>query len=217
MRILVACEHSGRVRDAFRERGHDAYSCDLMPGEPESVYHLQGDVSERLMDGWELMIAHPPCTYLANCGLHWNGKVVGRQQQTEDALAFVRRLLEAPIRHIAIENPSGCISTRIRRPDQTIHPWQFGHPESKTTCLWLKNLPKLRPTHWLAPERRQANGRPQWENQTPSGQNKIGPSADRWKQRSLTYVGIANAMAAQWSDLSEWVDYTKEQGLLWRY
>jgi hypothetical protein len=141
------------------------------------------------------MIAHPPCTYLCSSGLHWNKRRPERAKQTEEAIAFVKMLMEAPIPRIAIENPSGCLSTRVRKPDQTIQPWQFGHAESKATCLWLKNLPKLTPSQVVAkPE----SGH--WDNQTPSGQNKLGPSPDRWKERSRTYPGIAAAMAQQWSD-----------------
>lgn len=193
MRVLVACEFSGIVRDAFRARGHDAWSCDLFPTERAGP-HFQGSVLSLLKDNWDLMIAHPPCTYLCSSGLHWNKRRPERAELTETALTFVRILLHASIPKIALENPVGCISTRIRRPDQTIQPWQFGHPESKQTCLWLKNLPPLRPTQVCPlPE----SGR--WENMTPSGQNKLGPSADRWRIRSRTYTGIAEAMATQWS------------------
>ncbi len=196
MRVLVACEFSGTVRDAFLRQGHDAWSCDLLPTEVIGP-HIKADVLTVLDENWDLMIAHPPCTYLCSSGLHWNGRRPGRQAQTDAALAFVKRLLEAPIPRIALENPVGCISTRIRPPDQILHPWQFGHPESKTTCLWLKNLPPLRPTKVL---RLPPGGR--WRNQTKSGQNYLAPSPDRWKLRSLTYPGIAEAMALQWGSLS---------------
>lgn len=193
MRILVACEYSATVRDALIARGHDAVSCDLLPSEKPGP-HIQGDVCALLGDGWDMMIAFPPCTYLCSSGLHWNKRRPERAAQTEDALRFVQSLMDAPIHQIAIENPVGCISSRIRKPDQIIQPWQFGHPESKTTCLWLKNLLPLKPTNVLAlPE----SGR--WANQTTSGQNKLGPSEDRWKERSRTYQGIADAMAAQWT------------------
>lgn len=192
MRVLVACEYSGRVRDAFIAKGHDAVSCDLLPTDAPGP-HYQGDVRDVLGQGWDLMIAFPPCTYLCSSGLHWNKRVPGRAAQTQDALDFVRMLLDAPIERIALENPVGCISTQIRKPDQVIQPWQFGHSESKTTCLWLKGLPPLVPTKVLD---KPANGR--WENQTASGQNRLGPSDDRWKIRSLTYSGIAHAMAKQW-------------------
>lgn len=192
MKVLIACEYSGTVRDAFIRLGHDAMSCDLLPTDAPGP-HYQGDVREILNDGWDLMIAHPPCTYLCSSGLHWNKRRPERAAQTEEALQFVQLLLDANIPKIALENPIGCISTRIRKPDQTIHPWQHGDPESKATCLWLKGLPLLEPSNVLPlPE----SGR--WANQTPSGQNKLGPSADRWKIRSQTYQGIANAMAQQW-------------------
>jgi hypothetical protein len=160
--------------------------------------HYQGDVRDVLHDGWDLMIAHPPCTYLASSGLHWNTKRPERAQQTEEALAFVRLLLDAPIPRIALENPIGCISTRIRKPEQVIQPYWFGDDASKATCLWLKNLPPLRPTKLI--EGRIVNGKRRWANQTDSGQNRLGPSEDRWKKRSETYQGIAEAMAAQWGN-----------------
>ncbi len=199
MKILVACEYSGRVRDAFRAAGHDAWSCDLLPCDADPAYHIQGDVVPLLGQGWDLMVAHPPCTYLCSSGLHWNKRVEGRQAKTEAALDFVRTLLSCPIPRVAIENPVGCISTRIRKPDQTIQPWQFGHDASKATCLWLKELPLLRPTAIISP--RMVNGKPRWANQTDSGQNRLGPSTDRWKIRSETYSGIATAMAQQWGTL----------------
>lgn len=192
MRVLVACEYSGRVRDAFIARGHDATSCDLLPTDAPGP-HYQGDVRTMLTQQWDLLIAFPPCTYLCSSGLHWNTRIPGRAALTQDALDFVRLLLAAPIERIALENPVGCISTQVRKPDQVIQPWQFGHPESKTTCLWLKNLPRLQPTKVLP---KPASGR--WANQTASGQNRLPPSEDRWKLRSLTYPGIAQAMADQW-------------------
>ena len=178
--------------------GHDAMSCDLLPTDAPGP-HYQGDVRDLLDDGWDLMIAHPPCTYLCSSGLHWNKRRPQRAQMTEDALEFVRQLLDAPINRIALENPVGCISTRIRKPDQTIQPWQFGHDASKATCLWLKNLPLLKPT--LLVQGRLVNGRSRWGNQTDSGQNRLPPSEDRWKVRSETYEGIATAMANQWGCL----------------
>jgi hypothetical protein len=196
MKVLVACEYSGTVRDAFRAGGHDALSCDLLPTDAPGP-HYQGDVRDILGDGWDLMIAHPPCTYLCSSGLHWNKRVPGRAQMTEDALDFVRLLLDAPIPRIALENPIGCIGTRIRKADQTIQPWQFGHDASKATCLWLKNLPLLAPTEVVEP--RIANGKKRWANQTDSGQNRLPPSDDRWKIRSETYGGIAAAMVDQWA------------------
>lgn len=199
MRILVACEYSGAVRDAFIRAGHYAASCDLLPSESPLGDHYQCDVMDIISHDWDLMIAHPPCTYLCSSGLHWNKRRPERAQQTEAALDFVRQLLDAPIARIALENPIGCISTRIRKPDQTIQPHQFGHDASKATCLWLKGLPPLTPTDQIAP--RLVNGRKRWGNQTDSGQNKLPPSADRWKIRSETYKGIADAMANQWSKL----------------
>jgi hypothetical protein len=179
--------------------GHYAASCDLLPSESPLGDHYQGDVMDIIDHGWDLMVAHPPCTYLCSSGLHWNKRRPERAQQTEDALDFVRQLLTAPIACIALENPIGCISTRIRKPDQTIQPWQFGHNASKATCLWLKGLPPLTPTDLIAP--RLVNGRKRWGNQTDTGQNKLPPSADRWKIRSETYKGIADAMANQWSNV----------------
>jgi hypothetical protein len=196
MKVLIACEYSGVVRDAFIARGHDAVSCDLLPTESEGP-HYTGDVFDIINDEWDLMIAHPPCTYLCSSGLHWNKKVEGRAEKTEEALEFVQALLDAPIEKIALENPVGCIGTRIRKADQYIHPYQFGHNASKTTGLWLKNLPLLVPTNIIPPER-YVNGKPRWGNQTPAGQDKLGPSEDRWKIRSKTYQGIADAMAEQW-------------------
>lgn len=198
MRVLVACEYSGVVREAFRALGHDAWSCDLLPAEDGSAFHYQQDVVPLLSAGWDLMIAHPPCTYLCISGIHWNKRIPGRAALTEESLAFVKTLLDAPIPKIALENPVGVISTRIRKPDQIIQPWQHGHSESKQTALWLKGLPKLVPTNVLTPTRFQANGKPRWDNQTPTGQNKLGPSPTRWKDRARTYEGIAAAMAEQW-------------------
>lgn len=198
MRVLVACEFSGVVRRAFRERGHDAWSCDLLPALDDSPFHITGDVLPHLAWGWDLLVAHPPCTYLASSGLHWNKKRPEREKLTHDAMIFVFNLMgegfmDNSIPKIALENPIGRISTAFRKPDQIIQPWQFGHPESKATCLWLKGLPKLEPTCILE---KPPSGR--WENQTPSGQNKLGPSPERWKKRSVTYEGIAKAMAEQW-------------------
>jgi len=180
MKVLVACEFSGRVRDAFIRRGHDAMSCDLLPTDVPGP-HYEGDVSDILDDGWDLMIAHPPCTHLAVSGARW---FKNKQQEQADALDFVRLLLDAPIQKIALENPISVISSRIRKPDQIIQPWQFGHGETKATCLWLKGLPKLAPTNIV-------DGRKPTVHRLP-------PSKDRWKIRSLTYQGIAEAMANQW-------------------
>ena len=192
MRVLVACEFSGVVREAFRRKGHDAWSCDLLPAEDGSQFHIQGDCLEVLQDNWDLMIAHPPCTYLCSSGLHWNKRVLGRDKKTNEAVEFVRKLLDCDIGKICVENPIGRLSTAIRKPDQIIQPWQFGHPESKATCLWLKGLPILKPTKIM-----EKSGK-YWNNQTPSGQNKLAPGPDRWKLRSITYQGIADAMAEQW-------------------
>jgi hypothetical protein len=184
-RVLVGCEFSGTVRDAFARKGWDAWSCDL-------------DV---LGMGWDLAIFHPPCTYLTSSGLHWNKRVPGREQKTQESLDFVKALLAAPIPMIALENPIGRIGTAIRPADQVIQPYEYGHDASKATCLWLKGLPPLRPTQWVSP--RIVNGKKRWGNQTDTGQNKLGPSEDRWKIRSYTYPGIATAMAEQWSRVIE--------------
>jgi hypothetical protein len=182
VKVLIACEYSGTVRDAFRARGHDAMSCDLLPTDVPGP-HYQGDVQEILRDGWDLMIAHPPCTHLAVSGARWFH--LKRQEQAE-ALDFVQLLMDAPIPRIAVENPVSVISSRIRKPDQIIQPWQFGHGETKATCLWLKGLPALKPTNVV-------DGR-------EARIHRLPPSADRWKIRSTTYAGIAAAMAAQWGD-----------------
>lgn len=198
MRVLIACEFSGTVREAFRKRGHDAWSCDLLPSETPGN-HYEGDIRDKLSTDdiydwkWDLMIAHPPCTHLAVSGARW---FKDKRDEQWAALQFVKFLMDAPIDRICIENPVSVISTKIRKPDQVIQPWQFGHPESKTTCLWLKNLPPLKPTNVLETPK---SGR--WSNQTKSGQNKLGPSPDRWKLRSATYQGIADAMADQWGVL----------------
>jgi hypothetical protein len=267
MRVLVACEFSGVVREAFRSRGHDTWSCDLLPAEDGSPFHYQGDVLDMLygpaahsmaLEGqrvvWDLMIAHPPCTYLSASGMHWTTRGLRDPKLTDEAMEFVRRLMGAPIPRIAVENPVGVISTRLRKPDQIVQPWMFGDDASKKTCLWLKNLPPLRPAAdtivppkgWeqvlsaadmalcpdcgepFCPKHREhyadcdcigpteddvttkevdgilfgTRARPAprmiWGNQTPSGQNRLGPSPDRWKKRSRTYRGIATAMASQW-------------------
>lgn len=198
MRVLVACEYSGRVRDAFIGGGHEAMSCDLLPTDAPGP-HYQGDVRDILNDGWDLMIAHPPCTYLSVSGMHWTKRGLRDPKLTEDALDFVRLLLDAPIDRIALENPVSVISSAIRKPDQIINPYQFGDDASKKTCLWLKNLPQLTPTDIIEP--RIVNGKKRWGNQTDSGQNRLPPSKDRWKLRSTTYQGIADAMAQQWGQL----------------
>lgn len=185
MRVLVACEFSGIVRDAFIKRGHDAISCDLLPTEAPGP-HYQGDVRDIIGDGFDLMICHPPCTHLAVSGARW---FKGKSVEQAHALAFVCLLLEAPIPRIALENPISIISSRIRKPDQIIQPWQFGHGETKATCLWLKNLPKLLPTAIV-------DGR-------EARIHKMPPGPDRWKERSRTFSGIADAMAAQWCELRD--------------
>jgi hypothetical protein len=195
MQIGILCEFSGTVRDAFIRRGHTAISCDLLPSETPGP-HIQGDCLDQDWSTFDLIICFPPCTYLASSGLHWNKRVLGREQKTKDSLEFVQRLLSLPVPRIALENPVGCISTQIRRPDQIIQPWMFGHDASKTTCLWLKNLPQLIPTDVV----KKPKG-VRYANQTPSGQNNLGPSPDRWKLRSATYQGIADAMAEQWGPI----------------
>lgn len=189
MKIGVICEFSGIVRDAFIAQGHEAISCDLLPTETPGPHWL-GDCRNYDWSGFDLVICHPPCTNLAVSGARW---FKDKQLEQAQDLDFVRYLLNLPVLKIALENPVSIISSKIRKPDQIIQPWQFGHPEAKATCLWLKNLPKLVPTNVLPlPE----SGR--WNNQTPSGQNKLGPSPTRAKERSRTYVGIAQAMADQW-------------------
>lgn len=185
MRVLVACEFSGVVRDAFRARGHDAMSCDLLPTEVDGP-HYMGDVRDVLDDGWDLMVAHPPCTHLAVSGARWFAKK--RAEQVE-ALEFVRLLLDAPIPRIALENPVSIISSRIRKPEQIIQPWQFGHGETKATCLWLKGLPLLRATNIV-------DGR-------EARVHKMAPGPNRWRERSRTFEGIAAAMADQWGGIAE--------------
>lgn len=183
MKILIACEYSGKVREAFSKLGHDAWSCDILETEIPGN-HLQCDVREILGDGWDMMIAHPPYTHLAVSGARW---FKGKKVEQAEALEFVRLLLNAPIERIAIENPISIISSHIRKPDQIIQPWQFGHGETKATCLWLQNLPKLQPTNIV-------EGREQRIWKMPPGEN-------RWKERSRTFEGIAQAMANQWGNV----------------
>lgn len=198
LHVLVACEYSGVVRRAFRQLGHIAYSCDLLPAEDGSAFHIQEDVLSVLANyrPWDLVIAHPPCTDLAVSGAaHFPAKRAdGRQQRSID---FFMALANADAPHVAVENPVSIMSSVWRKPDQIIQPHQFGHDASKSTCLWLKNLPKLVPTQHVPG--REVNGKMRWANQTDSGQNRLSPSPDRWKERSRTYTGIAAAMAAQWS------------------
>lgn len=184
MRVLIACEFSEIVKKAFKKRGHNAWSCDYLPGEGGGLFHIQDNVLNWLVPiswDWDLMIAFPPCTHLAVSGARWFKQ---KEEKQEQALRFVRQLLDAPIPRIALENPIGVISTKIRKPDQIIQPWQFGHGETKATCLWLKNLPLLKPTNIV--EGREGRV---W---------KEPPNKDRWKNRSRTYQGIADAMAEQW-------------------
>ena len=185
MRVLVACEYSGRVRDAFRALGHDALSCDLLPSEVGGP-HYQGDVRDILNEGWDLMVAHPPCTHLAVSGARW---FKDKRKEQEEALEFVRILLDAPIQRIALENPVSIISSRIRKPDQIIQPWQFGHGETKATCLWLNGLPRLIATNIV--EGREARV------------HRMAPGPNRWKERSRTFQGIAHAMASQWGGIMD--------------
>lgn len=186
MRVLVACEFSGVVRDAFHALGHNAWSCDLLSSEGvHTNYHYRCDVRKVIDQDWELMIAHPPCTHLAVSGARWFKDKV---QEQAAALEFVRQLLDAPVERICLENPVSVISSKIRKPDQIIHPWMFGHGEVKATCLWLKGLPPLAPT-MVVPGREPKV----W---------KMAPSPTRWKDRSRTYPGIAAAMAAQWGGVN---------------
>ncbi len=184
MRILIACEYSGVVRDAFRKKRHDAWSCDILPTDSEHTHHYECDVFDVLSHGWDMMIAHPPCTHLAVSGARYFKEKIadGRQQEGMD---FFMKMINAPIDRICVENPVCIMSTKYRKPDQIIQPWQFGHGETKATCLWLRELPKLEPTNIV-------EGREQriW---------KLSPSKDRWKERSRTYQGIADAMAEQWN------------------
>jgi len=188
MRVLVACEFSGVVREAFRARGHDAWSCDLLPAEDESQFHFQRDVCELLpgwaLRRWDLLIAHPPCTHLAVSGARW---FVDKVAEQAEALAFVQTLMDAPVPRICIENPISVISSRFRKPDQIVQPWMFGHGETKATCFWLKNLPRLTPTNIV-------DGRSARVHRMPPGPN-------RWRERSRTFEGIAAAMADQWGCL----------------
>lgn len=181
MKVLVACEFSGIARDAFAEKGNDAWSCDLLPSE-RNGQHIQDNVLLHLEEEWDLMVSFPPCTHIAVSGARW---FKNKQKEQEEALNFVKQLLDAPIPRICIENPISVISTRIRKPDQIIQPWMFGHGETKATCLWLKNLSKLKPTYIVSGREPRI-----W---------KESPSPERWKNRSRTYPGIAKAMAEQWS------------------
>lgn len=186
VKVLVACEFSGVVRDAFLAEGHDAISCDLLPTEREGP-HYQGDVKDILYDDWDLLIAHPPCTYLAVSGARWMINNPERQQKQKEALDFVRLLLDAPVPHIALENPISVISTRVRKPNQILQPWRFGHGETKAICIWWKNLERLISTDIVSGREARVHKEP--------------PSKDRWKNRSRFFTGIAKAMAQQWGAL----------------
>lgn len=222
LKVLVACESSGCVRDAFNRLGHVATSCDTLESETFGS-HYQGDVKDIINDGWDMIIAHPPCTYLnvaaawafedpdyekyPSVGYHQKvkpGTLVGRSRREAqiEALDFVRLFLDSDVSYVAVENPVGAISSKIRKPDQYIHPYEFGDDASKKTGLWLKGLPTLKPTKYVEP--RLVNGKKRWSNQTDSGQNNLGPSENRWRERSRTYQGIANAMALQWGGDTGW-------------
>jgi hypothetical protein len=214
VRVLIGCERFGKVRDAFRARGHDAWSCDLAQDANGSPYHYNCDVRLVLDRGWDLAIFHPDCTYLT-CSAEWAygdgpyhqkvkpGTLVGaaRREARKEAVAFIESLRVAPIRCKAFENPRGHLSTAWRKPDQTVQPHQFGDDASKATCLWLENLPPLVPTKQILP--RMIDGRPRWANQTDTGQNRLPPSEDRAMLRAATYPGIADAMADQWGSVSD--------------
>lgn len=216
MKVLVGCEFSGVVRDAFLAKGHDAWSCDLLDSESPGP-HIKGNILDAINEHWDLAIFHPPCTHLAVSGAAW---FKYKQAEQKEALNFVAALMQCNIPKWCLENPVSIISSHFRKPDQIIQPWMFGHPESKATCLWLKGLPILKGNEqakflqyrckckclfdsslgkYGCPNCAGKNiAQPLWENQTPSGQNKLGPSADRWKLRSRTFKGIATAMADQW-------------------
>lgn len=197
MKVLVACEYSGKVREAFRKLGHDAWSCDLLPADDNSPYHYQCDVLELLDKGWDLMIAHPPCTYLTNAGVSWLYKQPGRRDKMKDGAEFFKKLLNAPIPRIAVENPimhKYAVEIIGRRQDQVLQPYMFGHMERKGTCLWLKGLPKLVETNNVKTEMLKL------PKNVQQRLHYLPPSKDRWKIRSETFQGIADAMASQWGD-----------------
>lgn len=212
MKVIVGCEESQVVCAEFRARGHEAFSCDKKPTRGNPIWHYQCDVREVLGLGWDLGIFHPDCTYLTSSAewaygagpYHQKVKpttLVGaaRRSAREEAIIFFRSLMECDIPHVGSENPTGCLSSRYRKPDQIIQPYQFGDDASKATCLWLKSLPPLTHTKYIAP--RMVNGKPRWSNQTDSGQNKLSPGDNRARDRSVTYTGIAQAMADQWGCL----------------
>lgn len=196
LNVLIGCEHSQVVAEQFHKRGHKVLTCDFLPAE-KGLPHYQGDVFDIINNGFDLGIFHPPCTFLCSSGLHWNGRVPGRQQKTDEAVNFVKKLWAADIPGLVLENPIGCLSTRFMKPSQIIQPYEFGEDASKATCLWVRGLPLLQKTKYIEP--RIVNGKKRWANQTDSGQNRLAPSPDRWKERSKTYEGIAAAMAEQWA------------------
>lgn len=200
MRVLIGCERSGVLRRAFRAVGFDTWSCDLAEADDGDATHIVGDVLEVVRDRWHLVVAHPECVYLCGSGLHWTARGLRPLEKTEAAVDFVTTLIDAArhVPHLAIENPRGLLTRVLRAPDQSIHPYQFGDDASKETCLWLRGLPTLRPTRYVAP--RIVNGRARWANQTDSGQNRLGQSATRSAKRARTYPGIAAAMADQWGN-----------------
>jgi hypothetical protein len=202
MNVLVGMEYSGRVRDALIAAGHNAMSCDFEDTETPGP-HYRGDVREVIDAQWDMGIFFPDCTFVCGSGMHWTKRGLRPQKLTDDAVEFARFLLNCKIPRIAMENPIGVLSTLIRKPDQIIQPYQFGDDASKATCLWLKNLPKLTHTHHVSGRIVTCKGKQveRWSNQTDSGQNKLAPAPDRWKERSRTYPGIANAMASQWGSL----------------
>ena len=214
MKVLIACESSGTVREAFRKKGHDAWSCDLLPADDGSTFHIQGDALEAIKQEWDLIIAHPPCTFLCGSGIHWlqerqknteeeqqkeKERVAKRKIDTEWSTTFFMAFTKLECKW-CIENPIGIMSRLYRKPNQIIQPYNFGHDASKRTCLWLNDLDSLNTTQYVNPRHVNYNGkmRNRWSNQTDSGQNKLPPSNDRWKLRSKTYEGIAMAMADQW-------------------
>ena len=210
MKVLIGCECSGVIREAFRKRGHEAWSCDLKPTQM-SGNHYQGDVL-RILDPdfleehlgwreWDLFICHPDCTFVCSSGVHWTSRGLRDPKLTTKAIRFAEKLWSAPVKRIALENPVGVLSTRscLGKPTQYVQPYEFGNDASKKTGLWLKGLPPLKSTVYIEP--RMVNGKPRWSNQTDSGQNRLGPSDTRAEQRSQTYPGIAAAMAAQWGKL----------------
>ena len=196
LKILIVCESSGTVREAFRAHGHDAWSCDLLPSDDDSPFHIQGD-ARNVAGDWDMMGFHPPCTYLSVSGMHWTSRGLRDPKLTEDALDFVRWCMSHSCPWY-LENPVSIISTRIRKPEQTIQPFHFGEDASKTTCLWLNNLPRLIQTSRV--QGRIVGGVERWSNQTDNGQNRLTPSPGRWKERSKTFPGIAAAMASQWGN-----------------